>query len=435
MGKDKNEENGETKKPKSLPEEATAGEASDSLCQEAFMKTKKIFPKTMQQELDWQTQAGKALQEAVLHFPKSAMDLVREHESAYNLVLAMQSTYTNNAFDDVAKVLNNMSSFAGTPDVNLSQSAMEMVKGMDVGNRYEQMLKETLKSVPPQFPSYTNKLLNDAVRGFTAGFSQTLFDSQLADISKMLQSASVNYELAEWMAEEEKRYRNYNESPVFWKNVKRVSKKLVSLPQDVSDAVLDYLCEESCDVQEVKRMIGDGDVNELKTELQDQEHADYKFKGYLEEILNLYNANPESYRVFIPALFAIIEGTLSETFKTSKKSMSYEIKRKMTVVWDLYHYVYMNQSVEGTFIFRNKLYLKNIQEMFRELTGNSSNQGGSINRNATLHGKSNPDDWKHEDFTTLINLLQTILFARKTIDILLTEFVDILEDDECESDP
>ncbi|QMT16239.1 hypothetical protein H1Q58_09635 [Planococcus maritimus] len=231
------------------------------------------------------------------------------------------------------------------------------------------------------------------------------------------------------VTKEDARLKKHSENPHFWKNLSRVSKELIILPQGIPDEVLDYLDTESCDAEEVKRMLAEFDVMELEKELEADEHGDYLFKAYLQEIINLHKTNPDNYRVSIPALFVIIEGTLGEIFKISEDGMASEIKQKMNVFWDIYGYVYANQFFGSAFTFWNQFYLTNTKDMFNQLTINSKEAGVKLNRNAILHGQSNPKDWSVEDFETLLNLLHTTLFLRKTADFLTKDFDAMMHDE------
>ncbi|WP_394122214.1 hypothetical protein [Planococcus donghaensis] len=231
------------------------------------------------------------------------------------------------------------------------------------------------------------------------------------------------------VTKEDDRLKKHSENPYFWQNVTKVSKELIILPQGLPYEVLDYLNLESCDAEEVKRLLGNFDAMELEYELEYEEHNDYMFKAYLQEILKLHKTNPENYRVSTPALFVLIEGTLGEIFKISEDGMASEIKRKMNVFWDIYGYVYANQFIGSAFAFWNQLFLANTKDIFNQLTVNSKEAGFKLNRNAVLHGKSNPDKWTVEDFETLLNLLHTTLFLRKTADILTKEFDAMIHDE------
>lgn len=231
------------------------------------------------------------------------------------------------------------------------------------------------------------------------------------------------------VTKEDEWIKKHSENLHFWENVNKVSKELILLPQGLSHEVLDYMDLASCDVKEVKRMVGQFDALELEAELEDEEHNDYLFKPYLQEILELHKTHPGNYRVSIPALFAILEGTLGQIFKISEEGMASEIKRKMKVFWDIYRYVYDNQLMGVSFAFFNQLFLANTKGVFEQLTVNSKNAAGIINRNAVLHGKSNPKDWTLDDFEMLLSLIHTTLFLRKTADILTTEFHEMIHDE------
>lgn len=231
------------------------------------------------------------------------------------------------------------------------------------------------------------------------------------------------------LIEEDEKIKKHNGNHHFWENVNRVSKELILFPQGLSHEVLDYMDLASCNVEEVKRMIGQFDALELEAELEDEEHNDYLFKPYLQEILELHKTNPGNYRVSIPALFAILEGTLGQIFKISEGGMAFEIKRKMKVFWDIYRYVYDNQRIGSSFAFWNRLLLANTKGVFEQLTVNSKNAVGILNRNAVLHGKSNPNDWTLDDFEMLLSLLHTTLFLRKAADILTMEFHEMIHDE------
>lgn len=231
------------------------------------------------------------------------------------------------------------------------------------------------------------------------------------------------------VTKEDNELKKHSENPYFWQNVSKVSKELVILPLGLSNEVLDYLESGACDLEEVKRMIGAFDVIELEKELEEVEHQDYLFKPYLQEIIELHKTNPDNYRVSIPALFAIIEGTLGEIFKISEDGMASEIKQKMNVFWDIYGYVYANQFIGSAFAFWNQFFLANTKEVFYQLTVNSKDAGVMLNRNAVIHGKSNPDDWTLEHFETLLHLLHTTLFLRTTVDFLTKDFDSMIQDE------
>lgn len=224
------------------------------------------------------------------------------------------------------------------------------------------------------------------------------------------------------ITKEDEKVKKYNDNPQFWINVKKVSQELVILPIGIPDDVLDYLDTKSCDVDDVKRMLGEFDVKMLEKELEAEEHQEYRFKNYLHEILELHKANPDIYRVSIPALFVIIEGTLGEMFKISESGTASEIKQKMNIFWDIYAYVNANQPIGRAFSFWHQFQLANTKGVFNQLTVNSKEAGVMLNRNAILHGKSNPNDWTIEDFETLLKLLNVTLFMRQTADFITKDF-------------
>lgn len=231
------------------------------------------------------------------------------------------------------------------------------------------------------------------------------------------------------ITKEDDKVKKHNENPQFWINVKKVSQELVILPIGTPDEVLDYMDTESCDVDEVKRMLGEFDVMTLEKELEAEEHQAYTFKNYLQEIIKLHQANPDNYRVSTPALFVIIEGTLGEMFKISEEGTASEIKQKMNIFWDIYAYVNEHQVIGSAFSFWHQFLLANTKGVFNQLTVNSKESGVMLNRNAVLHGKSNPDDWTIEDFETLLKLLNVTLFMRQTADFITKDFDVIIHDE------
>ena len=254
----------------------------------------------------------------------------------------------------------------------------------------------------------------------------------IVDAVKRMQS-SLN-EISD-LTEEDSRLKKHSENTLFWENLNKASTELILLPIGLPDEVLDYLNSESCDMEEVKRMIGDFDVMELEKELEDEEHHDYLFKAYLQEILELHKTHPGNYRVSIPALFVVIEGTLGGIFKISEEGMASEIKQKMNVFWDIYGYVYANQFLGSAFSFWSQFFLANTKGVFNQLTVNSKDAGGLLNRNAVLHGKSNPDDWTLEEFETLLSLLHTTLVLRKTVDFMTQDFDAMIHDNFYDEQP
>lgn len=269
--------------------------------------------------------------------------------------------------------------------------------------------------------------IRSAIQGVSHFFSQPPYVDALKSIQ---QSLKVFKEITD----EDDRMKKYD-TPHFWRNVSKASEELIILPLGVTDEVLDTLNLASCDMEVVKQMLEEFNVSELKEELEDDEHLDYLFKGYLQEILELHQSRPTNYRVSIPALFSLVEGTLGEIFKISEDGMASEIKKKMNVFSDIYSYVYTNQFMGSAFTFRNNLFLANIKSTFHQLTVNSKDAGVQINRNAVLHGKANPSDWTMDEFVTLLHLLHTTLFLRKTVDILTSEFHDMIHNEFYDEQP
>ena len=231
---------------------------------------------------------------------------------------------------------------------------------------------------------------------------------------------------------EDEQVKRYSEDIFFWENVKKASQQVVHIPLNVSEDILEYLCQETLDTAELERRIGKLDALELIMKLDEPEQEDYIFRKYLLDIMMAYKADPNSYRLYIPALFSVIEGTLGGIFHITKEGTAGEIKRKMYVMEDLFHYIYSNQLIGTSGTFWMNLFLTNFKEIFVTITSRSSEEEVHLNRNRVLHGKSNPDKWKVEDFEKLVNLVHTILFARKTIDSFPELFVFLQEDKQYE---
>lgn len=358
--------------------------------------------------------------------------VIKEHDSNMKAVIAKQNIFS--ATEAIQTVMNKQRKVFQSFDysvINYMQKAIEQQGRQQA--EFEKKITITTQLLTPAILKQLDTF--NAIKEFSSSMNKTLLSFREKVASMQPTVLEVIKGLKDTMQEinatldEDKKIKAYSDNPFFWKNVRLVSKDLIVIPEDISDEVLDYLCKETCNFIEVKRLIGKIDVKELESELEVDEHKNYMFKDYLLEIIQLHKSNPDNYRVYIPALFTIIEGTLSEIFKISERGTASEIKRKMNVIWDLYHYVYLNQTIGVTFSFWNQLLLTNTKEIFNRLTVNSKDQGMKINRNAILHGKSNPYDWTYEDFTTLVSLIQTILFTRRTTDILTTEFLEMIDDE------
>lgn len=217
------------------------------------------------------------------------------------------------------------------------------------------------------------------------------------------------------------------QNPYFKPNLNTLSMELITLPSTLSHEVLDLLTHETLPVEMVKERIGVFDVSLLKKELEEEAHEAYLFRGYVDELLVGYGDNPDRYRTLIPGMFLILEGTLSETFRISQRGTAQEIKRKMRLFSDLFLAAYSRKPVDKSDSFYLQLLLANVKTVFEELTSSANpGDGVKINRNRVLHGRSDPADWQESDFLTLAHLLETTLYIKRIMDVLMLEFEEIL---------
>ncbi|WP_394122221.1 hypothetical protein [Planococcus donghaensis] len=220
--------------------------------------------------------------------------------------------------------------------------------------------------------------------------------------------------------------KEYENSPYFQENLKTLSTELITLPFAPSHEALELLNAKTFDLAEFKKEMGTFDIELLRKEVANPEHENYKFKKYIEEALDNYKEMPERYRLLIPTFLLVIEGTLSETFKISDRGMAMEIKQKMNLFWDLFQASYVQRSFDKTQAFYTQVLLSNVKTVFEELTSSTNNKESfKINRNLILHGKSNPDEWLEEEFITLSQLLNTALYIKRSLRIMLDEFMEL----------
>lgn len=229
------------------------------------------------------------------------------------------------------------------------------------------------------------------------------------------------------IADQDEKIKEYNSSPHFWNNLKKVSVELISLPLKPTDDLLEELAKENMSLDVVRKLIKPYTEDELRIAIQTEVHEDYMFQNYLLKLLDSYKNHPEGYQLLIPSQLLILEGTLSETFRIDEKGMAGDIKKRMHLLWDLLYAVYLKQPFNISFSFHNQISLTNIKEMFGELT-KSSKSAVRINRNAVLHGRSHPNEWLHEDFHLLTQLLHSSLYMRRTIDIMIEDLTEYSTD-------
>ena len=250
-----------------------------------------------------------------------------------------------------------------------------------------------------------------AKRKFVSGV-RTFMEDHKEEIKAFLEfSQRVSLEL-----EDDKKIEKYVENKYFWRNLSHISKNhSFHVPQNSSYEVFDYLCEREINYSDLKKLTAEVDVFKVIALLKEEQNNDYMFKNYLLDIMEVYKENPDSYRLYIPALFMIIEGSLAEVLTVTESGTAYEIKRKIYVIEDLFDYIYSNQFIGKNPTFHSKVLITNFKEIFISSTTGSSGGEVRLNRNKVLHGKSDPKDWKVEQFEELVNLIYTVLCAREMI--------------------
>lgn len=387
--------------------------------------------------LVYDAQVKNALQAIGLNHPGNAINNDREQQSAISLVNPFQFNLTTSAFDALIEV-GKVNILGDHLTETLGESALKLVSGMKIDNPWKENVSTTatymsryLKPIP--ISEETHKNLSRIMGIITDEHDGSrLLKQKVLTLSESIHTAFAGIDFGEIIrnaretAQLEEKIEKYRDNPVFWHNVRLISKELISLPLDYleqTDELLDYLCEPECDVEKVKEMVGAFDTSSLMEETDNPEHQNYKFKDFIGELYDSHQTTPAYYRTLIPSFFTVIEGTLSEIFKISERGTAQEIKRKMNAVWDLLNAGYLQKESYVNVAFRNQLVFTNAKILFEQLTASSNVSGGGvkINRNLVLHGKSNPVDWTLEDLHLLMNLTHALLFIRRTLQIWLDE--------------
>jgi hypothetical protein len=361
--------------------------------------------------------------------PAASNEVDEETVSIEALGSLVRKAMTKTDYTGIAKQIElekkKIANIFSQPAIKVKRDMREIVKNASRAGTFTLNEDIFLNVIYPKFNSpivdyYKNALNFEDIVAEILGNTKFKFDVDWENIETHLTTTFHDAKIDK-----------YENSPNFHKNLNEMSMELLTLPFTPPDSVLNLLKADNLDMEQLKLELGLSDTASLKEEMENTEHTGYKFKTYIEEVLKNHDENPERYRLLIPAYLLTIEGTLSEIFRISEKGMASEIKQKMNLFWDLLQSAYTGKEFDKSDSFYTQILLSNVKTVFGELTSSSnssSKEGVKLNRNLVLHGRSNPEEWVEEDLFRLSQLLNTTLYMRRTLTILMDEFTEIIEE-------